>query len=230
VDDVLLDAVNNNASWCDLVCRSVGVPTEASGSLWVALRRSPPLYPDAITLSPTVTADDVVHAVVAGEGCSVKDGFATLDLDEHGFQVLFDARWFYRPPALATPSGPGAWTVLDSAAARADWSLAAGDAVAIPGDALNDPAVRVLAATGPRGIAAGAVAFRTASVVGISNVFGDTADPATWAGIADAVAGAFPSLPLVGYETGEPLRAALESGFEDVGALRVWLQPAPATR
>jgi hypothetical protein len=74
---------------------------------------------------------------------------------------------------------------------------------------------------------AGAIVNRTGPVVGVSNVFTTTitADEA-WAGIAPAVAAAFPSLPLVGYEQGDELQAALAAGFTQVGALRVWLRPA----
>lgn len=111
VDDRLSHAVQNNARWCDLVCQSVGIPTELRRSVWVALRRGPSLYRDAITLSSHVTADEVAQAIVAGWGCSVKDSFADLDLEKHGFEVLFEGRWIYRPPAdpSATTSA-GVWS------------------------------------------------------------------------------------------------------------------------
>jgi hypothetical protein len=34
----------------------------------------------------------------------------------------------------------------------------------------------------------------------------------------------FPSCPIVGYERGEDLDAAMETGFSDLGGLRAWLQ------
>ncbi len=34
------------------------------------------------------------------------------------------------------------------------------------------------------------------------------------------------SLPLVGYEQGAALQAALASGFSEIGSLRVWLRPS----
>jgi hypothetical protein len=34
----------------------------------------------------------------------------------------------------------------------------------------------------------------------------------------------FPSCPIVGYERGEDLDAAIETGFDDLAGLRVWLQ------
>jgi hypothetical protein len=154
-------AVQNNAMWCDLVCRSLGIPTAVTASLWSALRRSPPLYPDVITLSPGATDDDVVQAVSPGRGCSIKDSFAELDLEKRGFEVLFEARWIYRPPMVQTATRPGSWTVIESEAELTEWSDAAGDLVSVPGDVLRDRTVRVLAATEPSGITGGAIANRT---------------------------------------------------------------------
>jgi hypothetical protein len=228
VDDRLSAAVQNNARWCDLVCRSLGIPTAETASLWSALRRTPALYPDVITLSPGATDDDVVQAASPGRGCSVKDSFARLDLEKRGFEVLFEARWIYRPPMAQVATRPGTWTVIESEAELTDWSDAAGDFVAVPGDVLRDRTVRVLAATEPNGITGGAIANRTGSAVGVSNVFGnEVADPATWSAIGASIGSTFPSLPVVGYEHGDSLRAALESGFVEIGALRVWLHTSP---
>ncbi|WP_324607207.1 hypothetical protein [Streptomyces rimosus] len=78
---------------------------------------------------------------------------------------------------------------------------------------------------------AGAVATVSASVVGLSNVF--TAPEAgaygyvprnTWAGCLATVAVRWPRLPVVGYETGADLEAAVANGCRTVGPLRVWWQ------
>jgi hypothetical protein len=61
--------------------------------------RSPEAYPDAVSLDPAATADDVLSLVDAGPGCSVKDSFAALDLRSAGFDVLFEAQWIHREPA-----------------------------------------------------------------------------------------------------------------------------------
>lgn len=119
--------------------------------------------------------------------------------------------------------------MVESDSELIEWSLAAGVDVAVPVAALRDRTVRVLAVKGSNGIAAGAIANRTGSVVGVSNVFGSgAADPATWKDIGVAIAGAFRSLPLVGYEQGDSLQAALGSGFEEIGALRIWLCTDPS--
>jgi hypothetical protein len=216
----LLAAVENNAQWCHLVCKSFGIPTAMRPSMWVALQRSPPLYPDLVTRLPSVTADAVMHALVPAAGCSVKDSFATLALEPHGFDILFEARWIYRQPEADGKITRTSWTVVRD---PQTWSRAAGDAVNVPSAALHDPSVRVLGAKRAGDMVAGAIANRSGRVVGISNVFGTTvADPETWAGIARAVTREFPSLPIVGYQQGDAVQAALASGFEAIGPLRVW--------
>jgi hypothetical protein len=49
---VLAAAENNNARWCDAVCRSHGLATRFAGDLWRALGGAPRFYPDAVTLRP----------------------------------------------------------------------------------------------------------------------------------------------------------------------------------
>jgi len=64
------------------------------------------LCPDAVTLGPSATVDAIVDRVESGDGCSVKDSFATLDLTSAGFRVLFEAEWIHRLSALPTVDGP----------------------------------------------------------------------------------------------------------------------------
>ena len=53
----------------------------------------------------------------------------------------------------------------------------------------------------------------------------DGDEAAMFARAADAVAAIAPTLPLVGYEHGPTLEAALAAGFDPIGPLRVWLHP-----
>lgn len=221
----LFEAIENNARWCDLVCRSHGIPTQISRAAWAARRRAPQLYPDAISLLPDAPAEEVLKPVEAGLGCSVKDSFASMDLERFGFDELFEAHWIYREPARRSERSSVAWSIVESEDAFAEWVHVAGLEHTIGSDLLRDSAVRFLSAHGPDGVGAGAIASRTGSVVGVSNVFSVSIDiDETWATLADAFARAFPSLALVGYEHGESLAAALASGFTTVGPLRVWLR------
>jgi len=215
-------AVRNNASWCDIVCRSHGIKTSFRPELWATGERAPNLYPDAVTLRERLHADDVLSAIAPGPGASIKDSYATLDFAPHGFDELFEARWITRDPSPA----PSDWTVLRTSEELAEWTEAADQTNTLTPELLRHAEVRFLAARDQHGISAGAIANLTGPVVGVSNVFARTiADTDAWAAIPAAVNAAFPSAALVGYEHGTGLRAATAAGFRDLGPLRVWLAP-----
>jgi hypothetical protein len=90
---------------------------------------------------------------------------------------------------------------------------------------VNDLAVAIVVAYDDEGVAAGAIGNRSASVVGVSNLFAVTADEdQAWAGAIAAISVRFPGMPLVGYENDAGLLAAHRAGFVTVGPLRVWLK------
>lgn len=221
-------AADNNARWCDLVCRSHGVATTFHPYAWVSATRSPPAYPDAVTLAQNVDAALLLAQVDASGGCSVKDSLASLDLSGSGFTVLFEARWIHRPAdrTFAAPAWPR-WHPVTSTDALRRWAAAhGGDGVFRPA-LLDEPTVMVLAATDRDGaLVAGAIGNRTGAVVGVSNLFTVGADPVgVWRGAVTALSRRFPGLPLVGYQHGDSLAAARSAGFLSVGDLRVWLTP-----
>jgi len=73
-------------------------------------------------------------------------------------------------------------------------------------------------------IVAVAVANRAGDVIGLSNVFGRASAAELWSGATSAARDAFPTaLPLVGYERGDDLRLATDSGFQPIGSLRVYV-------
>src|SRR5215211_524581 len=91
-------AARNNAAWCDAVCRTHGLAGTFTDGAWSVPRRSPPLYPDAVTISMSTPAVSILERVDASPGCSIKDSFMCLDLASDGFETLFDATWILRPP------------------------------------------------------------------------------------------------------------------------------------
>ncbi|MET8752748.1 hypothetical protein ABZW32_22020 [Streptomyces sp. NPDC004667] len=233
-EPLLLAAARNNAEWVAAVCRDGAF----SGSVWSSARRTPALYPDAVSLTPRASAAEVVAGMDTGSpGCSVKDSFASLDLAPAGFEVLFEACWIHRAPGPAGPVAPGTeWSGVRTAAELEAWE-AAWDGGAGTGlfhaDLLARDLVFLAGRSGGR-IVAGAVASAGGGVVGVSNLFtvdGEGCDPAVraaavdaaWAAVLGAVAARWPGLPVVGYEQGEDLEAAVRAGFTPIGPLRVWL-------
>jgi hypothetical protein len=106
-----LPAAANNAAWCDFVCRKHGLEPVFAPDAWSCPARTPDLYPDAVTLAPDVDIDALLSRVDARAGCSLKDSFADLDLEPHGFRVLFEAQWIARP-ARSEAGDPPSWDVL----------------------------------------------------------------------------------------------------------------------
>ncbi|MEU4357018.1 hypothetical protein [Streptomyces virginiae] len=228
-------AVLNNAGWCDAVCRAHGLSPRYEGEdLWLSTVRTPPLYPDAVTLDASVPARSVLLPVdTDSPGCSVKDSFAALDLAGDGFEVLFEAQWIHRPAGApvpaASPSAPQ-WSEVRDAVELAAWEAAWGgeeDTGLFRPSLLGGDSTFLAGRAGGR-IVAGAVAHTAAGAVGVSNLFArDGADAdAAWAGALTAIAVRHPDLPVVGYEHGEDLDTALRHGFTAVGPLRVWLRAA----
>ncbi|MGW6060559.1 hypothetical protein [Streptomyces sp. NPDC055189] len=226
-------AVRNNAEWCDAVCRAHGLAGEFGAGVWSSTRRTPLLYPDAVSLSPETSAADLVARIdTESPGCSVKDSFACLDLEPMGFEVLFDAQWIHRPadkPAPESSAPDVTWEPLTNAASLPAWESAWNDGEKGGGlfrPELLDGHATFLAARAEGRIVAGAVASRGASVVGVSNLFASADEESAWAGCLTEVARLWPGLPVVGYESGDSLEAAVRQGFTPVGPLRIWLHTA----
>jgi len=227
-------AARNNADWCAAVCRAHGTPSSFGEAAWVSAHRTPPLYPDAVTLHPDAAPADFLPSIdTASPGCSVKDSFATLDLTSDGFVELFTAQWIHRPATLPAPTPPALRTEqVTTASALRDWQTAwHGDGT--PPDVfrpelLSDPSVLVLSFHEGDGLCGGAVLNRSPGPVGLSNLFAvdGTGISAIWSSAVTAAAEHFPGRPLVGYEHEEDLAPALTHGFAPLGPLRVWLHDA----
>lgn len=219
---LLRAAARNNADWCEAMCRAHGLRGEFRADAWTSPVRTPPLYPDAVTLSEHADAGELLARVdVLAPGATVKDSFARLDLRPHGFAPLLDAVWIAcdPQPAGARP----AWLRVRGEAGLAEWERAWGGGVQglfLP-SLLEDPSVLVLAA--PE-FAAGAVLSLGAGVVGVSNLFHGAQEPErAWRDCLAASSAYCPGLPVVGYEHGPDLDAPERVGFTRLGPLRVWL-------
>ncbi|MEV7522010.1 hypothetical protein [Streptomyces sp. NPDC091371] len=239
LDDALRSAVLNNAAFCDAVCRAHDLPAAFDGErYWLSTSRTPPLYPDAVTLSPDTGAESLLQRMdTDSPGCSVKDSFATLDLEGDGFEVLFDARWIHRaagaPAAVGTPSGL-VWGEVADAGELAVWEAAwdGEESTGLFRPDLLGGEIAFLAGRRDGRIVAGAVVNAAAGVVGVSNLFAhDEADTdAAWTGALTAAAARWPEHDVVGYEAGDDLATAARHGFREIGPLRVWLRTSEKTR
>jgi hypothetical protein len=221
-------AAVNNAEWCDAVCRSHGIETDVDDCAWTSRTRTPPLYPDVVTLVPDPSLPELLGRIDSSPGCSIKDSFASLDLTGHGFQVLFDSEWIVRAPSnpQSHPANPS-WTIVRDVEAFHAWETAwrGGDGPldVLRAGLLRAKAITVLAAQVDDRIVGGAVLSRSAAVVGISNFFAE--DPSEgWPGCLALIGALFPATTLVGYESGDALDVARTRGFDAVGPLQVWVR------
>lgn len=213
--DWTVAAALNNARWCDAVCRAHGHAGRFLPHMWVNAAVVPRFYPNAVTLAVGDTAIEEQRTTVEilqksnlPGRWSVKDSFNTLDLSRRGFDLLFDATWIRSVMPAEGPSGDIVWTREEKG----------------EGLPVDDPDFAMF--KGRRGfkVVSGFMLYRAEEVVGVSNVVAEAADaPAVWRSLTLLAAQTFPRLPLVGYESGEELRAAVIAGFEAGDELRVWV-------
>src|SRR5690242_20940861 len=64
-DDLALAtlAARNNAEWCDIFCRSRGVPGIFHADAWASPIRTPARYPDGIALDRSLTGERILSYV-----------------------------------------------------------------------------------------------------------------------------------------------------------------------
>jgi hypothetical protein len=223
--DPLVLAVRENATWCDVVCRSHRLRPEADTRLWWSGVRTPDLYPDAVTLDPEVTELEVLGRIHDVPGASVKDSFATLDLGPHGYRVLVEATWFARSPSSSRSSVPaGGFERVADKFTFAAWRYAWGgpDGVLVP-TLFRASGVTVLGARTPEErYDRGGILHRTSIggtvVVGLSNTFGPVVD------IASAASASAPDARIVGYDGVAEVASLAALGFTTCGPLRVWVR------
>lgn len=213
--DWTVAAARNNARWCDAVCRAHGRAGRFLPHMWVNAAVVPRFYPNAVTLAvgdtaieeQLTTVEILLKSNLPGRW-SVKDSFGTLDLSRRGFDLLFDATWIRSVMPVEGPSSDIVWTREDKG----------------EGLPVGDPDFAMF--KGRRGfkVVAGFMLYRAEEVVGLSNVVAEAADAsAVWRSLTLLAAQTFPRLPLVGYESGDELKAAVTSGFQAGDTLRVWV-------
>ena len=177
----------------------------------------PRFYPNAVTLAygeadlaEQRTAVEILATSNLPGRWAVKDSFNTLDLSRRGFDVLFEASWIRSLMPIEPPPSDIVWQRETEGK------------VQLP---FGDPNFALF--TGRRGFAivAGGMFYRGEGVVGLTNVVAEAADSlAVWRTLGLLAAQTFPRLPLVGYESGTELQAAVDAGFEIGDPLRIWVR------
>jgi hypothetical protein len=221
-------AAQNNAEWCDAFCRSHGIIGHFRAGRWFSPVRTPRYYPDAVTLLPEITIEQVLSGIDTSEGSSVKDSFACLNLAAAGFRPLFRAHWLARKPAGRRVRSARRWSVLTTAEQLGEWeaawaALPEGTGFFKP-SLLKEETIGVLAGSEDDRVVAGAIANRSSTVIGLSNVFDVAGDlESAWVGAAAIAAALWGEMTTVGYDSGDSLDAAHRGGFKSIGELVVWL-------
>ena len=185
--------------------------------IWVNAEPVPRFYPNAVTLAHDEAAvaeqrgtiDILLKSNLPGRW-AVKDSFNALDLSRQGFDLLHEASWIRNVMPVDGPASDIVWQRETQGKAL------------LPFDDADFAMF-----TGRRGFAvvAGGMLYRADGVVGLSNVVSDAADAvAVWRSLSLLATQMFPRLPLVGYESGRELQAALDAGFEIGDPLRIWVR------
>jgi hypothetical protein len=225
MDPRLRSAVDASIGWYDDICALHGIGSTLADGVWSAHDTPPPLHSDAVVVEPAVTADGVLARVNGRAHCGVKDSFATMDLSGEGMALLFSATWLYRSVRQRQDSSkPAGWAAVTSVGELAEWTGRhdTGDVLLPP--LLQRAHFRILAKYVDNRIVAGAVARLGSGIVDVSNVYAVPGHHLDWAELAEVIGAWFPGRPLVGYERGDALGAALDGGFVPTGELRVWLR------
>ena len=222
MDFRLRAAVDANVGWYDDICGSHGIATVLRDGLWSAVGPPPPLHSGIVVVEPAATAEQVLERLTTTSG-GVKDSFASVDLAVHGWSLLFSASWLYRPPAPAPRTAPPGWTAVRTAERLAAWTAGHDTTGVLLPDLLRSGHLVVLERQVDGVAVAGAVARLGTGTVELSNVHAAPGHELDWDELAAVSAHLFPHRPLVGYERGDDLAAALAGGFTVTGELRVWV-------
>lgn len=227
---LLKRAVANNAAWCDAICRAHDVPGTFLEDVWLNPGTSPRDYPNVVTLAPTIAADRIAELLnrTSAPAPSVKDSFGLLDLTAARCELLFRADWLVQAKSSdpVADDEPVTWTSVTTAAELADWTAAGAndpqDQGTFPPGLLHGPEITFWAGRRGDALVAGGITFVNNGVVGLSNTFFKPEAESGLRSLVGAIAFVGGGMPIVGYEHGDALRAALAAGFECLGPLSVW--------
>ena len=202
------------------MCFAHGTVGRFLAHTWVNAEPVPRFYPNAVTLTPGEAdiaeqrqAVRILQKSNLPGRWAVKDSFRTLDIARLGFEVLLEGNWIRKaqPKAATMVSG-------------LSWERVKAGSSDFPAALFSDDNFAMFSAKREGVVVAGGTFYRSDGVVGLSNVVAEFDDePAVWRDLASLAAATFQGAPLVGYESGDELKAAKKAGFEVGDPLRVWV-------
>jgi hypothetical protein len=177
-----------------------------------------------MTTNKAVTTQEVVEFIGNREILSIKDSFSNIDMSFSGYKILFEAEWICHEAVSVLVSNSNDWKTIQTEEEVVNWTTACGLEGIITADLLRDSEV-VIFGKGDLNGEKGFIVNHAAKVIGVSNVFSQNPKSHEhWSEIHQIASTRFPRLPLVGYEHGEDLKAALQIGWKSMGPLRVWIK------
>jgi hypothetical protein len=229
-------AAANNADLYEAVFSSWSLPYARLPFAFVGRANPPPYYSNMTALRPNhhdkVIAELHLLSRSLPGALGLKDSFSEFDLARYGFQTLFEASWLWRAPSSTSVCLPPGWSRVAAPAELDLWEQAWKQAGS-PTEArvFRSPQSLQNAAFFHRvtegRVTGGCIANRSSECVGVSNIFGDGAAEILFEEATSTVAQFGGGRPVVGYVANHWLNAALRSGFEVTGNLRVLVAESP---
>ncbi len=233
-NSILRTAIQNNALWCDLVCRAHDADGEFFDAFWVNPYEVPLLYPNFITLQPFKDNEErlgQIHAFLKenrDRGISVKDSYGELELGNYDMKKIIEAEWIWLALERNNSVPENKWKKVTTKKELAMWCAAWSDGDrdlqdTFPSTLLEEGDVYFLGEFKNSQITKGAIVFQADDSIGVSNVFSQTEiDRTFWHELVENMRFNFPDMLLVGYEADLALKCAKDAGFESCGKLSIW--------
>lgn len=224
-DQRAIIAAQNNADWYSMMFDIHGLRYRRSQIAFLGTDSPPSYHSWMTTLDPQAHAElmQLVEQNDYRPTFGIKDAFDCLALHDKNFTERFSATWIYAE--AVQESDTSRWTriatVDDLLLWEAAWKRGGSptDRQQFPAAILDRSDVVMWGRTGTDGFDAGVIANSSKDCIGLSNCFGQNAYPAAATLCSQVASG---GRPIVGYERGDDLAAALNVGFTTTGTLRIW--------
>ncbi|MEP2533305.1 hypothetical protein [Shimia sp.] len=228
-DQRAIAAAHNNADWYGAVFAAHRLQFKRLPYAFVGLDTAPPYYSNMTITSPepwdAILSELARLSARFGGKLGIKDSFCQLDLQTHGFKVLFEASWIWRDPKPSKM--PDGWAVVSEATHLELWedgwrrNGSPTDQRMFPETLLDRKDVCFLGRLDQNRFVAGCIVNRSEGCLGLSNVFSENPTGAQFGDAVNAAASMDERCALVGYESGADLTFAIQNEFQTVGNLRI---------